>query len=136
MAENILKIQGLHAGIEGEEILHGLDLEVAAGETHVLMGPNGAGKSTLGNVIMGSPVYNVSSGSVIFNGEDITKESVDSRAKKGLFLSFQNPLEVPGLSLEAFLRNAIRESTGKPVKVYASKKQRAETCGTLEEEDA
>ena len=132
MAENILKIQGLHAGIEGEEILHGLDLEVAAGETHVLMGPNGAGKSTLGNVIMGSPVYNVSSGSVIFNGEDITKESVDSRAKKGLFLSFQNPLEVPGLSMEAFLRNAIRERTGKPVKVFAFKKKIEETCRLLE----
>ena len=132
MADNILKIQGLHAGIEGEEILHGLDLEIAAGETHVLMGPNGAGKSTLGNVIMGSPVYNVSAGSVIFDGEDITKDSVDVRAKKGLFLSFQNPLEVPGLSMEAFLRNAIRERTGKPVKVFAFKKKIEETCRLLD----
>lgn len=132
MAENILKIQGLHAGIEGEEILHGLDLEIGAGETHVLMGPNGAGKSTLGNVIMGSPVYNVSAGSVIFDGEDITKDSVDVRAKKGLFLSFQNPLEVPGLSMEAFLRNAIRERTGKPVKVFAFKKKIEETCKLLD----
>ncbi|MBR6257067.1 MAG: Fe-S cluster assembly ATPase SufC [Lachnospiraceae bacterium] len=132
MAENILKIQGLHAGIEGEEILHGLDLEIAAGETHVLMGPNGAGKSTLGNVIMGSPVYNVSAGSVIFDGEDITKDSVDVRAKKGIFLSFQNPLEVPGLSMEAFLRNAIRERTGKPVKVFAFKKKIEETCKLLD----
>lgn len=132
MADNILKIQGLHAGIEGEEILHGLDLEIAARETHVLMGPNGAGKSTLGNVIMGSPVYNVSAGSVIFDGEDITKDSVDVRAKKGLFLSFQNPLEVPGLSMEAFLRNAIRERTGKPVKVFAFKKKIEETCRLLD----
>ncbi len=132
MAENILKIEGLHAGIEGEEILHGLDLSIAAGETHVLMGPNGAGKSTLGNVIMGSPVYNVSAGSVTFDGEDITHDAVDSRAKKGIFLSFQNPLEVPGLSMEAFLRNAIRERTGKPVKVFAFKKKIEETCKLLE----
>ena len=81
MAENILKIQGLHAGIEGEEILHGLDLEVAAGETHVLMGPNGAGKSTLGNVIMGSPVYNVSSGSVIFPSRRSTPTGLPSPAE-------------------------------------------------------
>lgn len=132
MAENILEIKGIHAGIEGEEILHGVDLSVAAGETHVLMGPNGAGKSTLGNVIMGSPVYNVSEGSVIFDGEDITKDSVDVRAKKGIFLSFQNPLEVPGLSMEAFLRNAIRERTGKPVKVFAFKKKIEETCKLLD----
>ena len=132
MAENILKIEGLHAGIEGEEILHGIDLSIATGETHVLMGPNGAGKSTLGNVIMGSPVYNVSAGSVTFDGEDITHDAVDSRAKKGIFLSFQNPLEVPGLSMEAFLRNAIRERTGKPVKVFAFKKKIEETCKLLE----
>ena len=132
MADNILKIEGLHAGIEGEEILHGLDLTIAAGETHVLMGPNGAGKSTLGNVIMGSPVYQVSAGSVLFDGEDITHDGVDVRAKKGLFLSFQNPLEVPGLSMEAFLRNAIRERTGKPVKVFAFKKKIEETCKLLD----
>ncbi len=132
MAENILEVKDLHAGLEKEEILHGLNLTMAAGETHVLMGPNGAGKSTLGNVIMGSPVYSVRSGSVIFDGEDITKDSVDVRARKGIFLSFQNPLEVPGLSMEAFLRNAIRERTGKPVKVFAFKKKIEETCRLLD----
>ena len=101
MAETILEIKDLSAGIAEEEILHNIDLQVGRGETHVLMGHNGAGKSTLGNVIMGSPVYQVNAGQIFFEGEEITKLSVDQRAKKGIFLSFQNPLEVPGLSLEA-----------------------------------
>ena len=95
MAETILEIRDLSAGIaqeDGGEILHHIDLTVGSGETHVLMGHNGAGKSTLGNVIMGSPVYTVHSGKILFEGEDITNLSVDQRAKKGIFLSFQNPL--------------------------------------------
>ncbi|MBR1471801.1 MAG: Fe-S cluster assembly ATPase SufC [Lachnospiraceae bacterium] len=134
MAENILEIKGLSAGLanEGEEILHGIDLQVGKGETHVLMGPNGAGKSTLGNVIMGSPVYKVSKGQILLEGGEITKDSVDARAKKGIFLSFQNPLEVPGLSMEAFLRNAIREKTGKPVKIFQFKKKIEETLKLLD----
>ena len=132
MAETILEIKDLSAGIAEEEILHNIDLQVGRGETHVLMGHNGAGKSTLGNVIMGSPVYQVNGGQIFFEGEDITKLSVDQRAKKGIFLSFQNPLEVPGLSLEAFLRNAIREKTGKPVKIFQFKKRMEEVLKLLD----
>ena len=131
MAEKILEIKDLRAGIEEEEILHGVDLEIKAGETHVLMGPNGAGKSTLGNVIMGNPVYAVGGGSILFEGKELIGLSADKRAAAGLFMSFQNPLEVPGLSLEAFLRGAIRERTGKPVKVFAFKKQIEETLKLL-----
>ena len=132
MAETILEIKGLSAGIAEEEILHNIDLQVGRGETHVLMGHNGAGKSTLGNVIMGSPVYQVNGGQIFFEGEEITKLNVDQRAKKGIFLSFQNPLEVPGLSLEAFLRNAIREKTGKPVKIFQFKKRMEEVLKLLD----
>lgn len=132
----LLEIKGLKAGIEEGDILHGVDLEVNPGETHVLMGPNGAGKSTLGNVIMGNPAYKVTDGSIIFDGEDITKLTASERAKKGLFMSFQNPLEVPGLSLESFLRNAIREKTGKPVRIFQYKKQIEETCKLLDMDES
>ncbi len=132
MSETILEIKDLSAGIEGEEILHHINLQVGRGEIHVLMGHNGAGKSTLGNVIMGSPVYQMTGGQILFEGEDITQLSVDARAKKGIFLSFQNPLEVPGLSMEAFLRNAIREKTGKPVKIFQFKKRMEEVLKLLD----
>ena len=132
----LLEIKGLKAGIEDGDILHGVDLEVNPGETHVLMGPNGAGKSTLGNVIMGSPAYKVTDGSIIFDGEDITKLAANERAKRGLFMSFQNPLEVPGLSLESFLRNALREKTGKPVRIFQYKKQIEETCKLLDMDES
>lgn len=132
----LLEIKGLKAGIEEGDILHGVDLEVNPGETHVLMGPNGAGKSTLGNVIMGNPAYKVTDGSIIFDGEEITKLTASDRAKKGLFMSFQNPLEVPGLSLESFLRNAIREKTGKPVRIFQYKKQIEETCKLLDMDES
>lgn len=114
--EILLSIRDLTASVEEEEILHGINLDIRPGETHVLMGPNGAGKSTLGNVLMGNPVYKQTGGSILFEGEEISGESTDKRAKRGMFLSFQNPLEVPGLSLDAFIRSALRERTGKPVK--------------------
>lgn len=95
MSDPFLEVKDLHTGVEEKEILHGLNLTVGAGETHVIMGPNGAGKSTLGSTIMGDPRYKVSSGSVIFKGEDITNLSTDKIAKKGMFISFQNPIEVP-----------------------------------------
>ena len=128
----ILDIKGLRAGTEEGEILKGLDLSMNAGETHVLMGPNGAGKSTLGNVIMGSPAYKVTEGSLEFEGESLLGVAVNERAKKGIFLSFQNPLEVPGLTLEAFLRSAIREKSGKPVKVFAFREKMEETAALLD----
>ena len=125
MADKLLTINELSASVFGKPILDGVNLNIGKGETHVLMGPNGAGKSTLGNVIMGNPVYTLDGGSITFDGEDITGESTDKRAKRGMFLSFQNPLEVPGLSLEEFIRNAIRQKTGKPIKIFAFRKQLA-----------
>lgn len=124
MADELLKVQNLHAGVAGKEILTGLDLTIRKGETHVLMGPNGAGKSTLDNVIMGNPEYQVSAGSIFFEGEDITGFTTDARARRGIFLSFQSPEEVPGVTLEDFLRVSKRAVTGgAPLKLFAFRKE-------------
>lgn len=124
MADELLKVQGIRAGVDGKEILTGLDLTIRKGETHILMGPNGAGKSTLDNVIMGNPEYQVSAGSIFFEGEDITKLTTDARARKGIFLSFQSPEEVPGVTLEDFLRVSKRAVTGgAPLKLFAFQKE-------------
>ncbi len=104
MSEQLLRVSGLSAGTEDNPILHDIDISVAAGETHVLMGPNGAGKSTLGHVIMGDPVYKVSSGRIEFAGQDLTDEGADKRSLAGIFLSYQAPVEVPGVPLYSFLR--------------------------------
>jgi FeS assembly ATPase SufC len=103
---SLLSIRGLRAEIDGKEILKGVDLELRTGESHALMGPNGSGKSTLANVIMGSPRYKVTSGSVELDGEDLLALPVHERARLGLFLAFQYPVEIPGLSLAKFLRRA------------------------------
>lgn len=100
----LLQITNLNAGIGEETILHNIDLAINASETHVLMGPNGAGKSTLGHVIMGDGAYEVTSGSIKFAGEDITSLSCDKRSLKGIFMSFQAPVEIPGVPLWSFLR--------------------------------
>jgi Fe-S cluster assembly ATP-binding protein len=100
----LLSIRKLSAGTESKPILHDIDLDVFSGETHVLMGPNGAGKSTLGHVIMGNPVYKISHGSICFDGADITAEAADKRSLAGIFLSYQAPVEVPGVPLYSFLR--------------------------------
>ena len=115
---NILEIKDLYVdSADGEkEILKGVNLLVGADETHVLMGPNGTGKSTLGYAITGNPGYEVKAGKIIFDGEDITELPVNERAKKGIFLSFQNPLEVPGITLSAFIRSALEQKTGERVK--------------------
>ena len=117
-AENLLTLKNLTAGV-GEadiEILHNIDLRIGKGETHVIMGPNGAGKSTLGYTIMGNPLYEISSGNIIFDGEDITALTADKRARKGIFLTFQSPVEVPGLTIRQFLRNALQEIKGERIK--------------------
>jgi Fe-S cluster assembly ATP-binding protein len=101
-----LEVHDLHASVEGKEILKGIDLTVRQGETHAIMGPNGSGKSTLSNVIMGRPGYVVTAGRVVFQGEDITALTADQRAKRGLFLAMQYPVEVPGVSVVNFLRTA------------------------------
>ncbi len=122
MAENLLQVENLNVNVDDKEILHGIDLEIGRQETHVLMGPNGAGKSTLGNTLMGNPRYTVTNGRILFNGQDITKESVDKRAKAGIFLSFQAPIEVPGISLGDFLRSAMEQRTGKRMRVMEFRK--------------
>lgn len=131
MSDILLSINNLSASVDGEMILNDINLNIKKGETHVLMGPNGAGKSTLGNVLMGNPVYKVESGSISFEGEELIGESADKRANRGLFMSFQNPLEVSGLSLESFIRNAIRQNTGKAVRVLKFNKELSETMELL-----
>ena len=111
--ESMLICRGLSASADEKPILHDIDLEVPQGQVHVLMGPNGAGKSTLGHVLMGDPVYEVSSGQIIFNGTDITDLSTDKRSREGLFLSFQAPVEIPGVPLRSFLRAMMEGREGK-----------------------
>jgi len=106
----MLKIKNLHAGIEDNEILKGINLEVNAGEVHAIMGPNGSGKSTLAAVIAGKEEYEVTQGNVILDGEDLEDTSPEERAHKGVFLSFQYPVEIPGVSVTNFIKTAINET--------------------------
>ncbi len=123
MSKNLLKIDDLGASVEEATILKGLNLEINEGETHLIMGPNGAGKSTLGNVLMGHPEYKVDKGNIYFEGEDIQELSVDERAKKGLFLSFQYPEEIPGVTVESFLRTSKKAITGENVPIMQFKRE-------------
>lgn len=123
MQKNLLEIHDLKACVEGKSILKGIDLTICPGEIHVLMGPNGAGKSTLANVIMGDPRFQMEGGSILFEGEDISDEKPDARARKGIFLSFQAPEEIQGVTLENFLRASRGACTGKPVKIFAFKEE-------------
>ena len=123
MTTSLLKVENMGVNVEAKNILKGINLEIGKGETHVLMGPNGAGKSTLGYSLMGSPKYDITSGRILFQDKDITNESVDARAKEGMFLSFQEPLQVPGLTLESFLRSAMEQLTGKRIRLWDFKKK-------------
>ncbi len=105
----MLEIKDLHASINGKEILKGINLTIRDGEVHALMGQNGAGKSTLSNVLVGHPAYEVTRGSVTFNGKDLLAMSPEDRAHEGLFLSFQTPVEIPGVSMVNFMRTAVNE---------------------------
>lgn len=105
----MIKIKNLHASIEGKEILKGLNLEVKAGEVHAIMGPNGAGKSTLASVLAGREEYEITAGSVDFDGKDLLEMETEERAREGLFLAFQYPVEIPGVSNVNFLRTALNE---------------------------
>lgn len=119
MQADLLRIENLHASVEDKEIIKGLNLKINKGEIHVIMGPNGAGKSTLANIIMGDLNYTVTDGSIYFEGEDITEDKTNERAKKGLFLSFQAPEEIPGIRMEDFLRTAKVALTGETVKAFS-----------------
>ena len=121
--ETLLKINALYVNAGEKEILKGLNLEIKKGETHVIMGPNGAGKSTLANVILNNPEYKKIEGNVEFEGEDITKTPTHEIAQKGVFMSFQSPEEIPGISTMNFLKYAKNKITGKPVKVFELKKE-------------
>lgn len=122
MAE-LLHIEGLKVEVEGKEILKGLDLTVRAGEVHVIMGTNGAGKSTLFNAVMGHPKYTVTGGSIFFEGKDITRMPVDERAKAGIFMAFQAPIAVQGISVENFTRNAKSTISGETQRIMPFRKK-------------
>lgn len=103
----MLEIRNLHASVEGKEILRGIDLTIRDGEVHVLMGPNGSGKSTLSNVLVGNPKYEVTEGEVIFNGKNLLEIEPEDRSHEGFFMSFQAPIEIPGVSMTNFMRAAL-----------------------------
>jgi Fe-S cluster assembly ATP-binding protein len=135
-SNNLLKITGLRVSVGDKEILHGVDLTVNSDETHVLMGPNGTGKSTLGYAITGNPAYTVTEGDIVFGGESIVDMPVNERAKKGIFLSFQNPLEVPGVTLSSFIRSALEQKTKTRLRLWDFKKKLAETMKLLDMDES
>ena len=136
VATATLEIRGLRATVESKEILKGIDLTVRQGETHALMGPNGSGKSTLANVLLGRPGYLVSDGEVSLNGENILKLRPDQRAQRGLFLAFQYPTEVPGVSVVNFLRTAFKAVKGEDISALAFRKHMKEKMSLLGVDDA
>lgn len=136
MERTMLHVNDLRVTLEnGDEILKGVDLSIGHGETHVIMGPNGSGKSTLANAIMGNPVYQVEAGKIEFEDEDISEASVDARAKKGIFMAFQAPEEVDGITVADFLKTAKSTLDDKPLKFFAFQDQLKQTLETLKFDD-
>ncbi|MBP3255702.1 MAG: Fe-S cluster assembly ATPase SufC [Clostridia bacterium] len=129
--DNLLEIKDLHVNADEKEILKGLNLNIKKGEIHVIMGPNGAGKSTLANIIMNNPQYTVKKGEIDFEGENINDLPTNERAQKGLFMSFQTPEEVEGISVTNFLKTAKKSITGENVKFFEFKKQLEENMNKL-----
>ena len=136
MNTSLLITKDLSVNVEEKEILHKINLEIGKGETHVLMGPNGAGKSTLGYALMGNPRYQITNGKIYFNGTELQDESADKRAQKGIFLSFQNPLEVPGISLANFIRNALEQRTGTRIRLWDFKKEMKKAMDVLQMDES
>jgi Fe-S cluster assembly ATP-binding protein len=130
-ASPLLVIEGLRASAEGIEILKGVSLTVHRGEIHALMGPNGSGKSTLANVLMGHPGYQVTGGRILFKGEDVSKWTPDQRGRAGMFLAFQYPEEIPGVSVVNFLRSALSSRTGTEYTVLELRLKVADTMKEL-----
>ena len=121
--KELLKITNLHANVGEKQILKGLDLTINKGETHVIMGPNGSGKSTTANVILNNPEYKITEGDIFLEGEKINDLKTDEIARKGVFMSFQSPEEIPGISVMNFLKYAKNKTTGEPVKVFQLKEE-------------
>lgn len=136
MDNKLLEVQNISVRVEDKEILHNVCLEIGKGETHVLMGPNGTGKSTLGYTLAGNPKYQVTEGKILFKGEDITTAAPDKRAKDGLFLSFQSPIEIPGITVSAFIRSALEQKTGKRVSLWNFKKELKKAMEVLQMDDS
>jgi len=132
MSTPLFAIEGLHVNVEGKEILKGVNLAVNRGEVHALMGPNGSGKSTLANALMGAPRYKVTQGRILLNGEDILPLSADQRARRGMFLAFQYPLEIPGVKVRHFLRMAVKASKAQELSVTEFRKQLFDKMALLE----
>ena len=139
MSESLLKIENLHAVIaeDGTEILRGVDLEIGVGETHAIMGPNGSGKSTLSKVLSGHPAYEVTEGSVWFKGENLLELEVDERARAGIFLAFQYPVEIPGVSIANFMRSSVQAAhPGEEVDIFDFQEKLVERMALLEMDPA
>ena len=132
MGNKFLSIKNLHVKVGDNEILKGLNLDINKGEVHVIMGPNGAGKSTLANVLMGNPKYEITEGEIEFKGQIINDTKVDERAKLGIFMSFQYPEEIPGITVENFLRSAKMAVEDKPIKIMEFKKTLKEKMKLLD----
>ena len=132
MDKKLLCINNLKVNIDEKELVKGLNLEMGHGEIHVIMGPNGAGKSTLANTLMGHPKYEITDGEIILEGETINELSTDKRAKKGIFLSFQYPEEIPGVTVEEFLRTAKTAVSGLQQRLFPFKKLLKEKMELLE----
>lgn len=132
----LLRVEDLYAGLEEKEIIKGLNLKINKGEIHVIMGPNGAGKSTLASILIGHPKYEITKGKIILEGEEIQEDAVDERARKGLFLSFQYPEEIPGLTVEDFLRSAREAVTGEKQYIFKFNKLLKEKMAELKMDES
>jgi Fe-S cluster assembly ATP-binding protein len=132
----LIKIVDLHASIQGKEILKGVNLTINAGEVHAIMGKNGSGKSTLSNIIMGHPNYEITKGDILFQGESILELKTDERAKKGIFLCFQYPTGIPGVTVANFLRTVLKSLTGKEIAIKDFRKDLKEAMKLLQMDDS
>lgn len=136
MSAPLLEIKGLQVAVEGKEILKGISLKVEKGQTHALMGPNGSGKSTLSHTLMGHPKYQVTQGQILFNGTDLLALKADARAREGVFLAFQYPTAIPGVSVANFLRTAMKARFGETFQVKEFRKMLKAAMADLEIEEA